>query len=162
MRNIFTSPISLMEIQPKHAVCRLPFHAPTPCPPATRTLVGRDVLGAPRPRRRHRKRQRVRGPPKTSAPTATHNIHTHPGRARRPRRAAHTKTTSETPTGTRAAGDVGPYHTPRNIHTHPGRARRPRRAAHTKTTSKTPTGTRAAEDVGPYHATHNIHTRTPW
>ena len=31
------------------------------------------------------------------------------GRARRPRRAAHTGTTAETPSGTRATGDVGPY-----------------------------------------------------
>ena len=33
-----------------------------------------------------------------------------PGRARRPRRAAPTGTSTGTPTGTRAAGDVGPYH----------------------------------------------------
>ena len=33
----------------------------------------------------------------------------YPGRARRPRRAAHTGMPAETPAGTRAAGDVGPY-----------------------------------------------------
>ena len=72
-----------------------------------------------------------------------------PGRARRPRRAAHTGT----PSGTRAAGDVGPYHAPRPARA-PGRARRPRRAAHTGTPLETHTGTRAAGDVGPYHAPH--------
>ena len=53
--------------------------------------------------------------------------------------------------GTRAAGDVGPYHAPHPVRTL-GRARRPRRAARTGTPAMTPLGTRAAEDVGPYHA----------
>ncbi len=117
-----------------------PYHAPrhirTRTPRAaharhvrTRTpcahLVGRDVLGAPRPRNAH-------------------------------------GTTSKTPTGTRAAGDVGPYHVP---HHTPmvGRdvlgAPRPRNAH--GTTSQTPTGARAAGDVGPYHAPRHVRTRTP-
>ena len=90
---------------------------------------------------RHRERPRARGPPGTSAPTTLRAMsahahrapHTHamrapgmraPGRARRPRRAAPTGrprnvhgTTSGTPTGTRAAGDVGPYHAPRHVRT---------------------------------------------
>ena len=70
---------------------------------------------------------------------------------------AHTGTPSGTPTGTRAAGDVGPYHAPRPVRTH-GRARRPRRAAHTRTPSGTHTGTRAAGDVGPYHAPRPVRT----
>ena len=74
------------------------------------SMVGRDVPGAPRPRERHRERHRGRGPPGTSAPTIMHNthhahampapMHTHHGihgRARRPRRAAPTGTTSGTP-----------------------------------------------------------------
>ena len=72
-----------------------------------------------------------------------------PGRARRPRRAAHMgrqRGCHGDATGTRAAEDVDPYH----LRTH-GRARRPRRAAPTKTPTETSTGARAAEDVGPYH-----------
>ena len=75
-----------------------------------------------------------------------------------------------TTSGTRAAGDVGPYHVRRaramcdvpvpnvsrpGLH---GRARRPRRATHMEaSTGRTrddigdDTGTRAAGDVGPYH-----------
>ena len=42
----------------------------------------------------------------------------HPhGRARRPRRAVAHGTPSGTPTGTRAAEDVGPYHAPRHVRT---------------------------------------------
>ena len=52
-----------------------------------------------------------------------------PGRARCPRRAARTETPKGTPSGTRAAEDVGPYHA--HNHATPGRARRPRRAART-------------------------------
>ena len=84
----------------------------TRCPPRRHViLVGRDVPGAPRTRGCQRRRQRGRGPPGTSAPTRDtreHNVPRQPcyyGRARRPRRAAHTRT----PAGTRAAGDVGPY-----------------------------------------------------
>ena len=77
-----------------------------------------------------------------------------PGRHERPappRRAAPTQTPSETPTCTRAAGDVGPYHTapgagPSRAH---GRARRPRRAAPTQTPSETPACTRAAGTSAP-------------
>ena len=47
----------------------------------------------------------------------------HPhGRARRPRRAVAHGTPSGTPTGTRAAGDVGPYHAPRHVRTRTARA----------------------------------------
>ena len=108
-------------------------------------------------------------------------MHTHHGahgRARRPRHAAHTGTTS----WTRAAEDVGPYHhampvPPHHAHhvhapcphamphvmsapphhgTH-GRARRPRRAAHTGTTSGTtrvrgPPGTSAPTNMHTHHA----------
>ena len=140
-------------------------------------MVGRDVLGAPRPRDAHGTPtgrhmyagRRGRRP----LPCLTHvhtprPIHTH-GRARRPRRAAPTGRTRDAhgnATCTRAAGDVGPYHaspmftpprpvrTPRPIHTH-GRARRPRRAAPTGRpwdAHGNATCTRAAEDVGPYHA----------
>ena len=80
-------------------------------------MVGRDVHGAPRTRGRQRRRQRGRGPSGTSVPTRVHgntrcrmmaNMLLY-GRARRPRRAAHTGMPAETPSGTRAAGDVGPY-----------------------------------------------------
>ena len=91
--------------------------APTTPPPARvlrAPMVGRDVPGAPRQRKRHRKRPRVRGPPERRPLPRTHTwrrplprVH---GRARRPRRAAPTQTPSETPACTRAAGDVGPYH----------------------------------------------------
>ena len=93
-------------------------------------MVGRDVPGAPRTWRRPRDAHgttsgttRGRGPPGTSAPTMYNvlvpnvsrpGLH---GRARRPRRAAHMEaSTGRTrddigdDTGTRAAGDVGPYH----------------------------------------------------
>ena len=43
------------------------------------------------------------GPDHATRPRAPH------GRARRPRRAAPTGTSTGTPTGTRAAEDVGPY-----------------------------------------------------
>ena len=59
----------------------------TPCA----HLVGRDVLGAPRPR----------------------DVH---------------GTTSGTPTGARAAGDVGPYHAPRHVRTRTPRAAHARHA----------------------------------
>ncbi len=175
---------------------------PHPCPHPTSCrhhMVGRDVLGAPRPRDAHGTptgTPRVRGPPRTSAPTMPHVLsvptgtprvrgppapttphpclHPHArstphvlsaphGRARRPRRAAHTGrpwNAHGDATCTRAAEDVGPYHasrpvhTPRPVHTH-GRARRPRRAAHTGrpwNAHGNATCTRAAGDVGPYHA----------
>ena len=96
-------------------------------------MVGRDVPGAPRTWRRPRDAHgttsgttRGRGPPGTSAPTMYNvlvpnvsrpGLH---GRARRPRRAAHMEaSTGRTrddigdDTGTRAAGDVGPYHVQR-------------------------------------------------
>ena len=87
-----------------------------------------------------------------------------------------------TTSGTRAAGDVGPYHAPRHVRTRTSRAAHARhvrtrtpcahlvgrdvlgaprpRDAH-GTTSGTPTGTRAAGDVGPYHAPRHVRTRTP-
>ena len=78
-----------------------------------------------------------------------------------------------TPTGTRAAGDVGPYHAPRHVRTRTSRAAHarhartwqgatsPARRAH-GTTSGTPTGARAAGDVGPYHAPRHVRQRTPY
>ena len=156
-------------------------------------MVGRDVPGAPRPRGRHRGRPQGRGPPGTSAPT-THramsanarHVRTRtpcahlagrdiPG-APRPRNAH--GTTSGTPTGARAAEDVGPYHAPRHVrqrmprpHTHamraPGRARRPRRAAPTgrhrgRPRARGPPGTSAPTTPRAMsaHACH-VRTRTP-
>ena len=102
-------------------------------------MVGRDVPGAPRPRGRPRGRPQACGPPGTSAPTTPRamqrpcpaprlvpprHVRTH-GRARRPRRAAPTGT----PTGMRAAGDVGPYHAPRHATPMP-RAVQPRANKH--------------------------------
>ena len=114
---------------------------------------------ARRPRRaapteRHRGRPRARGPPGTSAPT-THRAtsaharrapHTHamraPGRARRPRRAVAHGTTSGTPTCTRAAGDVGPYHAPRHV-----RTRTPRAAHARHVRTRTPCAHLVGRDV---------------
>ena len=114
----------------------------TPCA----HLVGRDVLGAPLPTERHRERhgragRRGRRPLPRTAPhphthiarrTRTPRPHTHamraPGPARRPRRAVVHGTTSRTPTGTRAAGDVGPYHAPRHVRTRTPRAAHARHA----------------------------------
>ena len=164
---------------------------PHPCPRPTSCrhhMVGRDVLGAPRTRDAHwtpTGTPRVHGPPGTSAPTMPHPcprpVHTH-GRARRPRRAAHTGrpwNAHGNATCTRAAEDVGPYHaspmftpprpvrTLRPVHTH-GRARRPRRAAPTgrprnahRDAHGDATCIRAAEDVGPYHASRPVHTPRP-
>ena len=91
-------------------------------------------------------------------------------------------TTSGTPTGARAAEDVGPYHAPRHVRTRTSRAAHARHVrtrtpcAHLVgrdvlgaprprdvhgTPSGTPTGARAAGDVGPYHAPRHVRTRTP-
>ena len=167
-------------------------------------MVGRDVPGAPRPRGRHRERYRGRHvyagrrgrrplPTCTIHTMSTHHAHTMSthhahamptrharmhhgthGRARRPRRAAPTGTTSGTTSGTTQArgppGTSAPtimhnayhVHAPCTRHartpapcpyprtmparhtTRHGRARRPRRAAPTGTTSGTTSGTRAA------------------
>ena len=82
-------------------------------------------------------------------------------------------TTSGTPTCTRAAGDVGPYHAPRHIRTRTPRPHTHATSAHARhartwsgatsparRTHGTPTGTRAAGDVGPYHAPRHVRTRT--
>ena len=64
------------------------------------------------------------------------------------------ETPTGTPSGARAAGDVGPYHAPHGVgpyHAPHGRARRPRRAAYMETPTGAPSGARAAGDVGPYH-----------
>ena len=141
-------------------------------------MVGRDVLGAPRPRDAHGHATCTRaagdvGPYHASPMSTPHVLSAPHGRARRPRRAAPTGRPSRRPwdahgnaTCTRAAEDVGPYHaspmftpprpvrTPRPVHTH-GRARRPRRAASTGRpwdAHGNATCTRAAGDVGPYHA----------
>ena len=108
---------------------------PYPAPPP-RHLVGRDVPGAPRARRRQRDRQRGRprgrGPPGTSAPTTPHH-RAHlvgrdvPGAPRQQeRQRGHAR---ERPRGTRAAETSAP--TMPHHRTSPGRARRPRRAART-------------------------------
>ena len=82
----------------------------------THPMVGRDVLGAPRTRGRHRGRHRERpqprGPPGTSAPTTRHMV---PARSTNPmvgRDVPGAPRTRGTPSGARAAGDVGPYHAP--------------------------------------------------
>ena len=75
--------------------------------PTTLHMVGRDVPGAPRTRGRPRGRHQARGPPRTSAPTTAPY-----GRARRPRRAAHTGTPTGTPSGTRAASVSATEHGP--------------------------------------------------
>ena len=93
-----------------------PYHAHMVPARSTHPMVGRDVPGAPRTRGRHRERPQPRGPPRTSAPTtASHGVgpkHAPHGRARRPRRAAYMETPTGTPSGARAAEDVGPYHIP--------------------------------------------------
>ena len=103
-------------------------------------MVGRDVLGAPRPRddigdAHMYAGRRGRRPLPRSAPRP----HTHIARRTRTP-CAHlvgrdvlgaplpTRTPSGTPTGARAAGDVGPYHAPRHV-----RQRTPR--PHTHATS---------------------------
>ena len=132
-------------------------------------MVGRDVLGAPRPRndignahgyagrRGRRPLPRTAPHPHTHIARRTRTPCAHlvrrdvPG-APRPRDAH--GTTSGTPTGTRAAGDVGPYHVPQHHTPMVGRdvlgAPLP-----TRTPSQTPTGARAAGDVGPYHVPHH-------
>ena len=100
-------------------------------------MVGRDVLGAPRPLDAH------------GTPTGRH-VYT----GRRGRRPLPCLTHVHAPR---------PVHTPRPIHTH-GRARRPRRAAPTGrpwNAHGNATCTRAAEDVGPYHARPPVHTPRP-
>ena len=97
--------------------------------------------------------------------TRTPRPHTHamraPGRARRPRRDVAHGTTSGTPTCTRAAEDVGPYHVPhhtpmvgRDVLGAPLPTGRPRNDigdAH---------GHAGRRDVGPYHALRHVRTRT--
>ena len=74
----------------------------------------------------------------------------HPhGRARRPRRAVTHGTTSGTPTGARAAGDVGPYHAPRHIRTRTPRAHLVGRDV---LGAPLPTG-RPRDDLGDAHGT---------
>ena len=116
-------------------------YTPTPCPHPTSCrhhMVGRDVLGAPRPRDAHGDATCTRAAedvgPYHASPMFTpprpvrtpHPVHTH-GRARRPRRAAPTGrpwNAHGNATCTRAAEDVGPYHAsrpvhaPRPVHTH--------------------------------------------
>ena len=120
-----SAPTNMHNTHHVHAPCtrhaRTHAHTPFPYPRTMAPMVGRDVPGAPRPRGRHRERHRGRGPPGTSAPTIIHNVrhvrtpcptscpHTrhvrNHGRARRPRRAAPTGTTSGTTSCTRAAGE---------------------------------------------------------
>ena len=91
-------------------------HVRTPCPnaPCPRTMHTRHAhTPCPHPCTRHAR----------TMPTPMHTHHGAHGRARRPRRAAPTGTTSGTTSGTRAAGDVGPHHhapctpCPRTMHT---------------------------------------------
>ena len=119
-----------------------PYHASPMSTPHVRStpMVGRDVLDAPRPWDAHGTptgtptgTPHVRGPPGTSAPTMHAPLSTPPrpvrthGRARRPRRAApigRPWNAHGNATCTRAAGDVGPYHTPPLSTPHGGAATR--------------------------------------
>ena len=140
-------------------------------------LVGRDVLGAPRAWGRHRdagrrgRRPLPRMPREHHAPVPTAlRPDVPPGRARRPRRAARMGPPTEhprgRPSGTRAAGDVGPYHgcpvnTMRPCRPRCVRACRlvgrdvpgaPRAWGRQRNTHGDASGTRSAGDVGPYQA----------
>ena len=142
-----------------------PSHAHMVPARSTNPMVGRDVLGAPRTRGRHGDAIRRAGR-RGRRPLPRHHMvlarSTHPMVGRdvpgAPRTRGRHGDAIENATGTRAAGDVGPYHgitwCRPVVRTH-GRARRPRRAAYmgtpSWTPSRTPTGARAAEDVGPYH-----------
>ena len=94
-------------------------HTRTPCP---HTHAMRAPGRARRPRRAaptERPRDDIgdahgRAGRRGRRPLPRSTPHPH-GRARRPRRAVAHGTTSGTPTGTRAAGDVGPYHAPRHV-----------------------------------------------
>ena len=100
---------------------RRPLPCTPPCPHPTSCrhhMVGRDVLGAPRPRDAHGTptgTPRVRGPPGTSAPTMPHPC-PHPTSCRHHMvgrdvlGAPRTQDAHGNATCTRAAGDVGPYH----------------------------------------------------
>ena len=177
---------------PRHVRTRTPRAAHARHARRTRTpcahLVGRDVLGAPRPRddigdAHEDAGRRGRRPLPRSAP------HPHTHTARRTRTPCAHLVGRDVPgaprprndignaTGARAAGDVGPYHAPRHIRTRTSRAAHARHVrtrtpcAHlvrrdvlgaplpTRTPSGTPTGTRAAGDVGPYHAPRHVRTR---
>ena len=82
----------------------------------------------------------------------------HPhGRARRPRRAVTHGTTSGTPTGARAAGDVGPYHAPRHIRTRTPRAHLVGRDV---LGAPLPTG-RPRDDIGDAHGRAGRRGRRP-
>ena len=90
-----------------------PYHAHMVPARSTNPMVGRDVLGAPRTWGRHgdairRAGRRGRRPlPRAHGAGPYHAPH---GRARRPRRAAYMETPTGTPSGARAAEDVGPSH----------------------------------------------------
>ena len=90
-----------------------PYHAHMVPARSTHPMVGRDVLGAPRTWKRHgdairRAGRRGRRPlPRAHGAGPKYAPH---GRARRPRRAAYMETPTGTPSGARAAEDVGPYH----------------------------------------------------
>ena len=149
-----------------------PYHAHMVPARTTHPMVGRDVPGAPRTRGRPRGRHQPRGPPGTSAPTTRTwcrpVVRTH-GRARRPRRAAHMETPTGTPSGARAAEDVGPYH----AHMVPARTTHPMVGRDVPGAPRTRgrhgdairhAGRRGrrplprAHGVGPYHARTHLHT----
>ena len=145
----------------------------TPCA----HLVGRDVLGAPRPQddigdAHGDAGRRGRRPLPRSTP------HPH-GRARRPRRVAPTERHRGRPRARGPPGTSAPTthratsaHAPRHVrqrtlcaHTHamraPGRARRPRRAVAHENAIADAHGRAGRRDVGPYHAPRHVRTRTP-
>ena len=144
-------------------------------------MVGRDVLGAPRPRDAHGTHTgtpRVRGPPGTSAPTMHAPLSTPHARstpmvgrdvlgAPRPRDAHGTPTGTPRvrgPPRTSAPTMHAPLSTPHVLSAPHGRARRPRRAAPTGrpwNAHGNATCMRAAGDVGPYHASRPVHAPRP-
>ncbi len=133
-------------------------------------MVGRDVLGAPRPRKRPRN---VLG--NTSCTRAAEDVgpyhvqhhvriqrhvHTH-GRARRPRRAAPTKTSSGTPRVRGPPGTSAP--TTSNTMPTPNDMSAPNAmSAPTKTPMGRPRGRlghAGRRDVDPYHVQHHVHVQ---